>query len=204
VASPRIAMGGYPPGHEEAASGAYVRWLAGPCGGEGYSVRTPREIVVRNCGSTPFPGAEPLDGGGEYVTRPDFPQPIQQLAAGRVWRRKDVERWAGSVPPHPPRPASEVGVIDVRHPHRPSSPASRNVFESPNSKLAAIERPPIPISATPPLVASMSAPPPSCPSGRSPAVIDRAVLPTRPRIHRGSDWDGASCTTRVELPGPRR
>ncbi len=29
-----------------------------------------------------------------YAERPDFPEPIDRLAAGRVWRRADVEAWA--------------------------------------------------------------------------------------------------------------
>jgi prophage regulatory protein len=29
-----------------------------------------------------------------YTNRPDFPAPADTLASGRVWRRRDVERWA--------------------------------------------------------------------------------------------------------------
>lgn len=29
-----------------------------------------------------------------YAARVDFPQPIDVLAAGRVWRRADIEAWA--------------------------------------------------------------------------------------------------------------
>jgi predicted DNA-binding transcriptional regulator AlpA len=36
-----------------------------------------------------------------YVKRPDFPRPVQELAAGRVWRRKEVENWAKSHLPIP-------------------------------------------------------------------------------------------------------
>jgi prophage regulatory protein len=34
-----------------------------------------------------------------YSGMPDFPKPVGQLAAGRVWRRKDVERWAKATLP---------------------------------------------------------------------------------------------------------
>lgn len=37
-----------------------------------------------------------------YVERPDFPAPIGTLARGRVWRVRDVERWAKKNPPRPP------------------------------------------------------------------------------------------------------
>jgi hypothetical protein len=29
-----------------------------------------------------------------YVKRPDFPEPVVRLAAGPVWHRADVDRWA--------------------------------------------------------------------------------------------------------------
>ena len=29
-----------------------------------------------------------------YTERPDFPEPLGRLAAGRVWRWADVEEWA--------------------------------------------------------------------------------------------------------------
>ena len=29
-----------------------------------------------------------------YTARPDFPAPLDRLASGPVWRRRDVERWA--------------------------------------------------------------------------------------------------------------
>lgn len=29
-----------------------------------------------------------------YVKRPDFPRPVAKLAAGPVWHRADVDRWA--------------------------------------------------------------------------------------------------------------
>lgn len=29
-----------------------------------------------------------------YTKRDDFPEPVDRLAAGPVWRRIDVERWA--------------------------------------------------------------------------------------------------------------
>jgi prophage regulatory protein len=28
-----------------------------------------------------------------YVDRPDFPEPIDRLDVGRIWRIEDVERW---------------------------------------------------------------------------------------------------------------
>lgn len=38
--------------------------------------------------------------------QPDFPEPVAVLAAGRIWSREDVERWAvehgRSIPPLPP------------------------------------------------------------------------------------------------------
>lgn len=30
----------------------------------------------------------------QLVTRPDFPKPIAKLAAGMIWERLDVQRWA--------------------------------------------------------------------------------------------------------------
>jgi prophage regulatory protein len=32
----------------------------------------------------------------KYADRPDFPQPVAALAAGRVWKRRDVEAWGRS------------------------------------------------------------------------------------------------------------
>jgi predicted DNA-binding transcriptional regulator AlpA len=29
-----------------------------------------------------------------YVERDDFPEPVDELAVGRIWRRSDVEEWA--------------------------------------------------------------------------------------------------------------
>jgi hypothetical protein len=37
-----------------------------------------------------------------YSKRPDFPAPLDRLASGPVWNRRDVERWAKA---HPLRPA---------------------------------------------------------------------------------------------------
>jgi predicted DNA-binding transcriptional regulator AlpA len=37
----------------------------------------------------------------KYVRRPDFPKPVDRLAAGPVWRRRDVERWAKATLPLP-------------------------------------------------------------------------------------------------------
>lgn len=36
-----------------------------------------------------------------YIERPDFPEPLGQVAAGRVWRREDVLEWAGRTLPLP-------------------------------------------------------------------------------------------------------
>jgi len=29
----------------------------------------------------------------KYIARPDFPKPLGETAAGRVWRKSDVDRW---------------------------------------------------------------------------------------------------------------
>ena len=43
-----------------------------------------------------------------YVRRPDFPAPVEELATGRVWRRADIEKWARAHLPlrtgRPPKP----------------------------------------------------------------------------------------------------
>jgi prophage regulatory protein len=46
-----------------------------------------------------------------YVERDDFPEPIGVLARGRVWKRRDVERWATrTLPlPRPGRPPKASG-----------------------------------------------------------------------------------------------
>lgn len=37
-----------------------------------------------------------------YSSRSDFPRPVDELAGGRrVWRRRDVERWASTTLPLP-------------------------------------------------------------------------------------------------------
>jgi prophage regulatory protein len=36
-----------------------------------------------------------------YARRGDFPVPVEQLASGRVWRRRDVEIWAKKKLPLP-------------------------------------------------------------------------------------------------------
>lgn len=36
-----------------------------------------------------------------YTQRDDFPEPLARLSAGLVWRREDVERWAGEHLPLP-------------------------------------------------------------------------------------------------------
>jgi hypothetical protein len=43
-----------------------------------------------------------------YVNRPDFPEPLAATSAGRVWLRKDVQRWAAEQLPLPEgRPRKE-------------------------------------------------------------------------------------------------
>ena len=37
-----------------------------------------------------------------YTGRPDFPEPIERLEMGPVWRRVDVEAWAKANLPLPP------------------------------------------------------------------------------------------------------
>ena len=37
-----------------------------------------------------------------YAARDDFPAPVGELASGRVWRKRDIERWAKKNPPRPP------------------------------------------------------------------------------------------------------
>jgi hypothetical protein len=34
-----------------------------------------------------------------YTKRADFPDPIGRIAAGPIWRRADIERWAASTLP---------------------------------------------------------------------------------------------------------
>ncbi|MGH7642589.1 MAG: helix-turn-helix transcriptional regulator [Candidatus Dormibacteria bacterium] len=36
-------------------------------------------------------------------TNPEFPKPVAELAAGRIWRRQEVEAWIGA---HPDRQKS--------------------------------------------------------------------------------------------------
>ena len=36
-----------------------------------------------------------------YTERDDFPEPVERLASGRVWRRRDIERWAKKTLPLP-------------------------------------------------------------------------------------------------------
>jgi predicted DNA-binding transcriptional regulator AlpA len=44
----------------------------------------------------------------KYVARDDFPEPIGRIAAGRVWLRADVQRWAKETLPLPTgRPRKE-------------------------------------------------------------------------------------------------
>lgn len=38
------------------------------------------------------------------AARPDFPRPVAVLKAGRIWRRRDVERWARANPNRRPGP----------------------------------------------------------------------------------------------------
>lgn len=43
-----------------------------------------------------------------YANRPDFPEPLGQTEAGRVWLRRDVEAWAkATLPLKPGRPPKE-------------------------------------------------------------------------------------------------
>ena len=45
----------------------------------------------------------------KYVERDDFPEPFGRIAAGRVWLRADVERWAKETLPLPTgRPRKET------------------------------------------------------------------------------------------------
>jgi prophage regulatory protein len=37
-----------------------------------------------------------------YAERPDFPEPIDRLATGRVWLRADVQAWGKAHLPLPP------------------------------------------------------------------------------------------------------
>lgn len=40
-----------------------------------------------------------------YLERPDFPEPVERLATGRVWLRADVQVWAKThLPLRPGRP----------------------------------------------------------------------------------------------------
>jgi predicted DNA-binding transcriptional regulator AlpA len=44
-----------------------------------------------------------------YIARDDFPEPLGQIAAGRVWLRADVEKWAKETLPLPTgRPRKET------------------------------------------------------------------------------------------------
>jgi predicted DNA-binding transcriptional regulator AlpA len=47
--------------------------------------------------------AEALDTSrptaARYVNRPDFPKPVEVRARGRLWRRRDVEKWAAKTLP---------------------------------------------------------------------------------------------------------
>ena len=46
-----------------------------------------------------------------YSNREDFPEPVESLSSGRVWRRRDVERWAAENPPGPQgRPPKSPGA----------------------------------------------------------------------------------------------
>ena len=43
----------------------------------------------------------PQRTAARYVQRDDFPAPLEQLAAGPIWRRTDVARWAKKTLPLP-------------------------------------------------------------------------------------------------------
>ena len=36
-----------------------------------------------------------------YTERNDFPEPVETLATGRVWRQRDIEKWAKRYLPLP-------------------------------------------------------------------------------------------------------
>ena len=41
----------------------------------------------------------------KYAAKPDFPEPVDRLASGPVWRRAEVEAWAkANLPLKPGRP----------------------------------------------------------------------------------------------------
>ncbi len=42
----------------------------------------------------------------QITTRPDFPEPLAELAAGKVWSREDVQRW---ITEHRPDLADQEG-----------------------------------------------------------------------------------------------
>lgn len=43
-----------------------------------------------------------------YIARNDFPEPLGQISTGRVWLRRDVQRWAKQTLPLPTgRPRKE-------------------------------------------------------------------------------------------------
>ncbi len=44
----------------------------------------------------------PKRTAARYVQRPDFPDPVDRLAAGPIWRRADVEAWGKERLPLPP------------------------------------------------------------------------------------------------------
>jgi hypothetical protein len=52
----------------------------------------------------------PKRTAARYAKRPDFPEPVRRLAAGPIWVRRDVERWANKHLPltggRPRRPSS--------------------------------------------------------------------------------------------------
>ncbi len=46
----------------------------------------------------------------KYVRRPDFPEPLDRLASGPVWRRTDVEAWGRkNLPLRTGRPPKQEG-----------------------------------------------------------------------------------------------
>jgi predicted DNA-binding transcriptional regulator AlpA len=43
-----------------------------------------------------------------YTKRDDFPEPVDRLASGPIWKRADVERWASAnLPLRPGRPPQQ-------------------------------------------------------------------------------------------------
>ena len=50
----------------------------------------------------------PKRTAARYVNRADFPAPYDTLEVGRIWRRRDVERWAKKYLPLTPGPKPQA------------------------------------------------------------------------------------------------